>query len=100
MVVVKGGGITYEIGSGKKMTWEEVPATFKKELEIQIQLQPEQCKAIRAETQQCIEEKGFWNEKCCELREAFDLCIGNSFRGSLAGTRPDNGSTSSAASSQ
>ena len=33
MVVVKGGGTTYQIGSGKELAWENVPSWFKESVE-------------------------------------------------------------------
>ena len=90
MVTIKGGGETYQIASGKKMDWEQVPQHFKDELNEQERLQPPQCADVRARTQACIIEKGFWNEECCTLREAFDLCCGNALKSSLKGTNPQS----------
>jgi hypothetical protein len=89
MVAIKGGGVTYQIASGKKMEWEQVPQQFKDELNEQEKLQPQECSDVRTRTQTCIIEKGFWNEECCALREAFDLCVGNALKSSLRGTKPE-----------
>lgn len=81
MVTIKGGGTTYQVGSGKQMEWEDVPATFKRLVSEQREIEP--CSAMRAAAQQCIEDRGFWAPQCVELTEAFHLCQSNELRGQL-----------------
>jgi hypothetical protein len=78
MVVVKGGGETYQIGSGKVMDWEEVPAWFKDQLDMQKE-EP-QCSAQKHAAQQCIDAKGFWAPACEDLTELYHVCQGNALR--------------------
>lgn len=81
MVVVKGGGSTYQIGSGKEMAWDDVPQSFKKILDEQKEI--DECVEMKMIAQKCINDKGFWDKKCVELTEAFHLCQGNALRSQL-----------------
>ncbi|KAG5487659.1 hypothetical protein LSCM4_08104 [Leishmania orientalis] len=72
MVVIKGGGQTYAVGNGRQMEWEEVPESFKKKMAEQKEI--EKCIDLRAETQRCISDHGFWAADCVNLTEAFHLC--------------------------
>ncbi len=81
MVLVRGGGTTYQTTSGKIVPWDELPDSYKQLIDEQREI--EQCIEQRAATQKCIEEKGFW--PCAEMAEAFHLCQGNALRGELQG---------------
>ena len=85
MVAVKGGGQTYQIGSGKAMPWEDVPAFFKEAIHEQIETP--QCAEMGATTQQCIEDKGFWFKECVELMDRYHLCRANALRKELPALR-------------
>ena len=83
MVVVKGGGSTYQMTSGKIVAWDDVPDSFKQLMSEQKEI--EQCTDQRKQVQQCIEDKGFW--PCAELTEAFHLCQGNALRSELRNSK-------------
>ena len=87
MVTVKGGGETYQIASGKQMPWEEVPEWFKDAMTMQ-QEEPK-CSDIKRRAQQCMNEKGFWDEACATLTEEFHLCAANELRRQLPATAAD-----------
>ncbi|KAH8616976.1 hypothetical protein ERJ75_000422100 [Trypanosoma vivax] len=72
MVVLKGGGSTYNVGNGRQMPWEEVPSTFKEGLKQQREVA--ECVNLRAEAQACIEELGFWAPDCVKATELFHMC--------------------------
>jgi hypothetical protein len=91
MVVIKGGGATYQITSGKQVPWEEVPDHFKKLAAEQTEI--EQCVGSRMKAQQCIEDHGFWAPNCVELTEAFHLCQANELRQKLPPRRETANST-------
>lgn len=85
MVAVKGGGVTYQIASGKQMPWEEVPSWFKERVQEQdsateTNTVSTSCDAMKVVAQKCIEEKGFWDKECTELTDKFHLCQSNTFR--------------------
>lgn len=81
MVTIKGGGTTYQIGSGKEMPWEDVPQSFKKTLSEQHEI--EECVDMKQIAQKCISDHGFWDKRCVELTEKFHLCQGNALRSQL-----------------
>mmetsp|Transcript_70563 Transcript_70563/g.82213 ORF Transcript_70563/g.82213 Transcript_70563/m.82213 type:complete len:90 (+) Transcript_70563:147-416(+) len=81
MVVIKGGGTTYQISSGKQMPWEDVPEQFKRLVSEQKEI--ESCVSMRALAQKCIEDKGFWEPQCVEMTEKFHLCQANELRAQL-----------------
>lgn len=91
MVVIKGGGTTYQITSGKQMPWEDVPDQFKKLVDEQKEI--EKCSAMRATAQQCIESKGFWAQDCVQFTEQFHLCQANELRSQLPGRKVEAASS-------
>jgi hypothetical protein len=84
MVTVRGGGETYQIASGKQMEWGEVPPWFKEAMTMQ-QEEPK-CVEIKRRAQQCMNERGFWDEDCTKLTEEFHLCAANELRRQLPAT--------------
>ncbi len=86
MVTVRGGGETYQISSGKVMTWEEVPDWFKEAQSLQ-QEEPA-CMASKAVAQKCIADNGFWHSTCTALTDAFHLCQANELRKQLPPQKP------------
>lgn len=85
-VTVKGGGQTYQIGNGKVMEWDEVPPWFKEQLDMQQE--EAKCAAAKLLAQRCIEDKGFWDEECVKLTDAFHLCQSNELRSQLPSRGP------------
>lgn len=81
MVVVKGGGVTYQISSGKIVPWEEVPEHFKNLVAEQKEIEP--CVPLRTIAEQCIADHGFWHASCVEKTEAFHLCQSNTLKEQL-----------------
>ena len=82
---VKGGGVTYQIASGKQMPWEDVPEWFKDRVNEQdvaeeTSASVTSCDAMKLAAQKCIEQHGFWHEECSKLTDAFHLCQGNALR--------------------
>jgi len=86
MVVLKGGGSTYQITSGKTMPWEDVPDGFKKALDQQQEIK--KCVDMRERAQRCIEENGFFDATCVQLTDAFHLCQANELRAQLPIRKP------------
>jgi hypothetical protein len=84
MTVVRGGGTTYQIGSGKEMEWEQVPQWFKAAAKEQEE-RPPHCDEARVRAQKCIEGKGFWAEECVQLTDQFHQCSSISLRTELRG---------------
>ena len=93
MVVVKGGGTTYEITSGKVMPWTEVPQWFKDQAESQVEAP--QCAAVKLDAQRCMEVRGFWDAACVALTDAFHKCSSDVLVAQDAALRPKTHTTMS-----
>ena len=79
-VQVTSAGETYHFSTGKKMEWKDVPEWFKQSVETEMR-KKQICILEQEDAQKCILEKGFWNETCVTLWEAFNRCVevSNSF---------------------
>jgi hypothetical protein len=85
MVVVKGGGETYQIGNGKYVASEEqLPQWFKDNADM---LETDgggdaRCVEMRNVAQQCMQERGAY-DACAALVEAYHLCHANALHARL-----------------
>ena len=85
MVVVKGGGETYQIGNGKYVASEqELPQWFKDNMDMQeTNCNGEaKCVELRDKAQQCMQEKGNY-DACAALAEAYHVCYAQSLQNRL-----------------
>ncbi len=76
MVVVKGGGETYQIGNGKYVPTEnDLPQWFKDNMDMQETNcnGDARCVELKDKAQQCMQERGSY-DICAALVEAYHLC--------------------------
>ena len=87
MVIVRGGGDTYSLGSGRTVAPDELPQWF---LDAEAAQRDEPrpadsyCQAEKAAAQKCIERLGMWHADCVDLTEKFHQCQGRA----LSAVRP------------
>ena len=85
MVVVKGGGQTYQIGNGKYVpSEEELPQWFKDNLDMQQTNcnGSQKCVEMKDIAQKCMQEKGSYVD-CAPLVDAYHLCYANMLQSKL-----------------
>jgi hypothetical protein len=88
MVVIKGGGATYQVTSGKQVPWEEVPDGFKRALAEQEEIAA--CVSLRRQAEQCIQSRGFWDADCVERTESYHRCQSIELTSKLPPRRSDS----------
>eukprot|EP00672_Neobodo_designis_P018106 CAMPEP_0174854854 /NCGR_PEP_ID=MMETSP1114-20130205/31986_1 /TAXON_ID=312471 /ORGANISM="Neobodo designis, Strain CCAP 1951/1" /LENGTH=63 /DNA_ID=CAMNT_0016089565 /DNA_START=134 /DNA_END=325 /DNA_ORIENTATION=+ len=50
---------------------------------MSMQQEEPKCADIKSRAQQCMNEKGFWDEGCAALTEEYHLCAANELRRQL-----------------
>ena len=88
MVVLRGGGETYNLSSGRTVAPEDLPEWFKEAEQAQAD-EPKPaftyCQDEKLAAQKCIESLGMWHADCVDLTERFHVCQGKA----LSNVRPE-----------